>query len=491
MSSTSESDRGRGMPEGRLGDDDPQHYFGLHLLNAIRDAFPTLPVIVLSSKPHEQVSRALEGIFGFLPREKAGSPSKLRTYIYEHGLLPDERGVIVGTSVPLLLALRAARKAALDPRNLLIRGEPGVGKESMADYLNLHALVRTRKKDRPLVKVNAAVLTPELYASALFGHKKGAFTGATRDHTGYIKEADGGDLFLDEIKDAPPAVQAGLLRALQEREVTPVGSTETVPVHVRFLSATNADVETLVQEGSFRSDLLARLREGDPIMLPPLRERLDDLPPLVEAFLRKAEQMHPRATKGRTVELGALEKLRNHTWPENIRELQRCLFNAVYNYPDAVHLFPAHIRFDERPGDGALSGLSGTRRRVTAPDIPTSSAPNVGLFQMNSADPAVLRDSLADLQALVAEYLSSALRTTSDPVTGKLVPTTAYKMIVERDVWTSNATTAAADLIINLLGIHPASKQRLLDDDAMLREAYEWAFAQRPQRSRKPKKRSK
>ena len=162
---------------------------------------------------------------------------------------------------------------------MLLRGEAGTGKELLAS--SFHCMDAKRGKS-PLIVVDSGALSPELYASELFGHRKGAFTGASGDRTGRILQANGGDLFLDEIGNMPQDVQAGLLRVLQERQVTPLGAGEGKNVDVRFLAATNEDVEGEVLTGQFRGDLLERLRVGGTIILPPLRDRKDDIPDLVE-----------------------------------------------------------------------------------------------------------------------------------------------------------------------------------------------------------------
>ena len=174
---TPESNRkASGMPEGRLDDDDPRQYFGLDLLKAIHARFPDLPVVILSSKPREQVSREFSqlGALAFLPRGIENGVNLLRDYIWRHGLIPDESGEIVGHSKALLMTLRAARRAASDRRNILIRGERGTGKELLARYIHRHSV--QQQEQHPLVTVDSGALSPQLYGSELFGHKRGAFT---------------------------------------------------------------------------------------------------------------------------------------------------------------------------------------------------------------------------------------------------------------------------------------------------------------------------
>lgn len=328
-----------GMPEGRPGDDDPRSYFGLTLLDAIHREFPDLPIFILSSKPREEVGLEFSrrGALGFIARDDLRGPELLEEALRQHGLLPDPAGEIVGHSLPVLLALREARRAARHRENLLIRGERGSGKELLAGYLHRHGPDRGQ---RPFVAVNSAVFNPPLFAADFFGIEPRTATGVA-GKTGLIEAAQGGDLFLDEIADMPDEVQAAILRVLQERQFTPVGGRNPRSVDVRFIAATNADVET--ESSGFRADLLDRLRLGGTLWLPPLRERKTDIPLLVEAFVREAEKNHSRALQ-REITPEALEKLGAHDWPGNVRELRSCLFDAVNRHPDVEYLVAGHLR---------------------------------------------------------------------------------------------------------------------------------------------------
>ncbi|MCC5846787.1 MAG: sigma-54-dependent Fis family transcriptional regulator [Verrucomicrobia bacterium] len=342
-----------GMPKGRSDDDDARQYFGLRILERLHAEFPELPVIILSSKQREEVSQsfATHGALGFIPRTDSTSPEKLRDYLWRHGLTPDDSGQIVGHSLSLLLALRAARRAASDRRNVLIRGERGAGKELLADYMNRNA--SKGDQTRPLVTVDSGALSPTLFASELFGHVKGAYTGADREREGRIVQAHGGDLFLDEIGNMPPDVQTGLLRVLETKLVTPVGASSKREVDVRFIAATNEDIEIKAASGGgFRPDLLDRLREGGTIVLPPLRERREDIPLLAEQFVRQAEAARSGALK-RKITPEAMEKILHHNWPGNIRELRNCILKAVNDHPDVEHLVPDHLVLEPNAGPPA------------------------------------------------------------------------------------------------------------------------------------------
>jgi len=351
--------RTAGMPEGRSGDDDLRSYFGLSLLDAIHREFPELPIFILSSKPREEVSLEFSrcGALGFIDRSALDGPELLEQALWNHGLLADPTGDVVGQSLPLLLALREARRAACHRENVLIRGERGTGKELMARYIHrcsepaarriaIHADNKERITDTAThwVAVNSAVFTPNLFVSELFGIQPRTTSGVD-GKVGLIEMAKGGDLFFDEISDMQPEVQAALMRVLQERQITRVGGRESLPVDVRFLSATNADLED--SDHAFRPDLLDRLRAGGTIWLPSLRERLDDMPLLVEKLVREAEAHRP-GIRPRQVTPEAMDRLLAHDWPGNVRELRGVIFDAVTRHPDVEHLVAEHVRFESK-----------------------------------------------------------------------------------------------------------------------------------------------
>lgn len=370
-----------GVPEGRAVDDDPREYFGLRILERLHAEFPDLPVIILSSKQREEVSQSFtaHGALGFIPRSDSTSPEKLRDYLWRHALTPDASDQMVGNSRALLLALRAARRAASDSHNVLIRGERGAGKELLARYVNECAIKAGIK--RPFVVVDSGTLSPSLYGSELFGHVKGAYTGADRERQGRISQADGGDLFLDEIGNMPADVQTGLLRVLETRLVTPVGAGSGREVDVRFIAATNEDIEIRAASGGgFRADLLDRLREGGTIVLPPLRERREDVPLLAEQFVLQAEAARVGAMK-RKITPEAVDKLLAYNWPGNVRELRNCIFKAVNDHPDVEHLVPDHISF------ASESGMPVTR------EAPKTTETQVGASDFKFADLIRLMES--------------------------------------------------------------------------------------------------
>ncbi len=232
---------------------------------------------------------------------------------------------------------RAIEQVAPTSATVLIAGETGTGKELVARAIHSHS----KRTAGPFVAVNAAVLSPALAASELFGHEVGAFTGAVKRRTGRFEQARGGTLFLDEIGELAPDVQVLLLRALQERVIERVGGCEPIPVEVRLITATNRDLAEGVRAGSFRADLFYRLNVF-PIALPPLRERRGDIPALASHFLEHFAELH--AKPPRPFAPGALRALAAYDWPGNVRELQNVIERAVIaSDGDVVEVAPAWL----------------------------------------------------------------------------------------------------------------------------------------------------
>ena len=229
---------------------------------------------------------------------------------------------IVGSSEGLRQVLAQVSKVAPTDSTVLILGETGTGKELIARAI--HNL--SKRSTRAFIRVNCAAIPPALVASELFGHEKGSFTGAFQRRLGRFESADGGTIFLDEVGELPPETQVALLRVLQEREFERVGGTQTVPVDVRVLSATNEDLGAAVAEGTFRQDLFYRLNVF-PIRIPALRERVDDISLLVEYLIDRYAQAAGK--KFRTIDKGTLELFQTYDWPGNVRELQNVIERAV------------------------------------------------------------------------------------------------------------------------------------------------------------------
>jgi formate hydrogenlyase transcriptional activator len=229
---------------------------------------------------------------------------------------------IVGSSEVLRKVLRQVSKVAPSDSTVLILGETGTGKELVARAIHK----RSARSDRAFIAVNCAAIPPSLIASELFGHEKGAFTGAMQQRVGRFESANGGTIFLDEVGDLPPDIQIALLRVLQEREIERVGSNRPIPLDVRVLAATHRDLDALVAEGKFREDLLYRLSVV-PIHIPPLRDRADDVPVLVDYFIGRFGKKAGK--KFRTIEKRTAELFDAYQWPGNIRELQNVIERAV------------------------------------------------------------------------------------------------------------------------------------------------------------------
>jgi len=231
-------------------------------------------------------------------------------------------GELIGSSAPMREVLDMIRLVADSSATVLIQGESGTGKELVAKTIHQTSY----RRDKPFVVVDCGSLPETLLESELFGHVKGAFTGAHATKRGLFEEADGGTIFLDEIADTTPIFQAKLLRVLQEGEIKPVGGTQSIKIDARVISATNKDLSELVKAKRFRQDLYYRLAVL-PLYLPPLRERKEDIPLLADHFAAKSCRRHHQPI--RHVSEGAMQALSQAVWPGNVRELQHCIERAV------------------------------------------------------------------------------------------------------------------------------------------------------------------
>ena len=313
---------------------------GLELLQRVKQAAPDLPVVMLTGDASAETAvRALQsGAFNYLTKSQLGEPEKvalvlsraaafgqLRRHaraLEERVTLTDRFERLIGASEPMRNAFATIDRVAGLDVSILVLGESGTGKELVARAIH----DRSHRADGPFVALNCAALPDALVDSELFGHTRGAFTGAVRTREGAFARANGGTLFLDEIGDISPAVQIRLLRVLQESEVIPVGGDAPVKVDVRVIAATLVDLEEAVASGDMRPDLYYRLNVVT-VDLPPLRNRIDDLPLLTAHLLHKhAERMGrsvPSLTPAAAVALG------NYRWPGNVRELENALQRAL------------------------------------------------------------------------------------------------------------------------------------------------------------------
>jgi len=260
-----------------------------------------------------------------MEQEKARLEAQNR-YLQEEIRSEHNFGEIVGNDPKLRETLRLVEQVAAADSTILILGETGTGKELIARALH----DRSPRKPRPLVKVNCGAISAGLVESELFGHVKGAFTGAIANRDGRFKLADGGTIFLDEVGELPLDTQVKLLRVLQEQEFEPIGSSRTIKVNVRVVAATNRDLQELVREGKFRADLYYRLNVV-PLRVPALRERLSDIPLLTTFFVQRfAKKMGKNITQ---ISPELFQRLASYSWPGNIRELQNVIERAVILSP--------------------------------------------------------------------------------------------------------------------------------------------------------------
>jgi two-component system response regulator GlrR len=302
---------------------------GIGLLKEIQSRAPGLRVIILTA--HGTIPDAVQatqsGAFAFLTKpvdkqellDQVGKALKVSGFA---DTTEDWRSEIVTRSAVMEERLAQAHMVAGTDARVMITGESGTGKELLARAIHR----ASPRRNRPFVAINCSAMAENLLESELFGHAKGAFTGAIREHRGLFQAADGGTLMLDEIGDMPMRLQVKLLRVLQENSVRPVGSTEATTVNVRIISATHRDLKQLIMGGHFREDLYYRLQVV-PLVLPPLRERPDDVPALVEHFLVKhAGRLNRRIDR---VDSEALAILAAYDWPGNVRELENTIERAM------------------------------------------------------------------------------------------------------------------------------------------------------------------
>jgi two-component system response regulator GlrR len=300
---------------------------GMALFSTIHARDPSLPVIVLTAHGTipDAVAATQRGLFGYLtkPYDAPTLIELLKRATRLAGSSPGAidnswRSEIVTASPVMDILLAEARLAAQSDAALLIQGESGTGKELLARAIHR----ASPRHAQPFVAINCGAIPPELLESELFGHIKGAFTGAGRDHPGLFRSAQGGTVFLDEIGDMPPSLQVKLLRVLQEGEVRPVGSTETHAVDVRILSATHRNLEDAISSETFREDLYYRLNVVN-LMLSPLRERREDIPLLAQHFLKLLTEKYQRRIHA--IAPDALDMLSAADWPGNIRQLRNVM----------------------------------------------------------------------------------------------------------------------------------------------------------------------
>jgi len=350
---------------------------GFDLIPRIKRIRPDMPIVVMSAQNTilTAITATERGAFDYLPKpfdlkeltaivqRALASPQKKREPLPAE--TPEDRLPLIGRSAAMQEIYRVIARLTQTDLTVMIMGESGTGKELVARALHDYG----KRRYGTFVAVNMAAIPKELVESELFGHERGAFTGATNRGIGRFEQAEGGTLFLDEIGDMPLDAQTRLLRVLQQGEYTTVGGRTPIKTDVRIIAATNRDLRQLIQQGLFREDLYYRLNVV-PLRLPPLRERGEDIPDLVRHFLRKAED---EGLPAKRLDGEALDLLRRYRWPGNVRELENLIRRlAVLHSGDTIpaSAIAAELKEPERPigldeGDEAATLSAAVERHLT------------------------------------------------------------------------------------------------------------------------------
>ena len=328
---------------------------------------------------------------GLLERTSLYSDLRPHTLRVQRRLVDYRYNCIVGTSTAMQQAYALVDKAADTDATVLLQGESGTGKGLVARAIHLNS----KRRDGPLVTVDCTTLPPTLMDNELFGHEKGAYTGASQASSGKIERANGGTLFIDEIGELPLEVQGKLLRVIQERTFERVGGTRPIKVDFRLIAATHRDLDAMVAAGTFRTDLYYRIRVI-PILLPPLRARgADDIMGLADHFLEVFAKKHRRS--GKALSPRAVARLTQHTWPGNIRELENCIESAVV-LADGSRIEPEHLTLPLGRGaaaPGAPQALNRTLAQAEADHIRAVVADYHGNHSLTTRHLSITHNTLA------------------------------------------------------------------------------------------------
>lgn len=308
---------------------------GMALFEKIRQQYPNLPVIIMTAHGTipDAINATKQGVFSFLTKpfeskellDTVAQAIRLQPQAEVNTTKEDEqlwRANIISRSMIMSTLLQQAKQVANSDFSLLIQSESGTGKELLAKAIHL----ASHRKNHPFTAINCAAIPEQLLESELFGHKKGAFTGAEKNHIGLFEASNGGTLFLDEVGDMPLNFQVKLLRALQEKEIRPVGSTHSIKIDVRVIAATHQNLQKAIAEQTFREDLFYRLNVVE-LEIPPLSERREDIPLLAQHFLEQSKAQSRHTITGFSKE--AMELLITAPWPGNIRQLQNIVEQSI------------------------------------------------------------------------------------------------------------------------------------------------------------------
>lgn len=463
-------------------DRDPEKYFGLTILKALHHSteFRDLPVIILSAMERSPIETIFSehGALGFVDKSRLNK-TKLQELLFHHGLVQPPDEAFIGRSVEFLKCLREARtRARIKDGNILVLGENGTGKELLAEYIHFQS-----ERTGEYKSLFTQGVPENLIEDLLFGHVKGAFTDAKLDQAGAAELADKGTLFIDEFGNIPASIQPKLLRLLDKknREVQRLGSQQPRKLDLLTVMATNK--MDILSSDDFRKDLLFRVNAANPILLPPLRDRKEDILLLAEFFTRKYEK--DLNALQRSISPEAREALLTYHWPGNIRELETCIENAVYNYKELRTLSVNHLKLErglhKEPVPIALSHE--TELPVTSTlDVKSKDFKSIinilKTYDFEHFKKEDLKGELPQAQdayaLFMARYLIAALKATLTYTTkrpeGEISYHPAMKLIAGDF---EMKATPAKRLLNNLLKISPGAIKELLETEPILKEAIE------------------
>ncbi len=474
----------KGNPIGRLQDKTPDKYFGLTILEHIwADAeLSDIPVVILSSMPRDEIERrfADHGVFDFIDKPRL-TRDRFNKLLMDYGLL--ESDLMVGRSLAFLKCLREARRRArMGNNNILILGETGTGKELLAKYIHDNS----PRHSCPYVTVYTQGVPDNLVDDLIFGHEKGAFTGASAAQAGAAEQAHKGTLFIDEFGDLSPLVQSKLMRLLHEdiRETQRIGATASRKMDLLVILATNRmDLNTA---NGLRSDLLHRANISNPLVLPPLRERPEDIFLLVEFFVRRFEKA--MGAEKHKVSAETLALFENYHWPGNVNQLKSIVTGAVSKYPGLRILSPNHIELQEKAPERPPATTELKTGSAIEADIPLGLSECCAImdqieFPLDLQRRQEWAGQFPHLRRTIArmtgKMLKAALEATADS-SGELKIHPAVKLLMGD---TSLSASQAADEIKRVVS-KDASVHQEFESDPILSKAYAIALRLRPKGGR-------